>query len=81
MLWRILITVILTILLLALAYSAKADVYLPIMHGRSAPVLAVPGHGQRLRVDRDWALVDCPTGTATVDDLGSGYILIRCEGQ
>lgn len=70
----------LTVALLALLYAtARADVYLPYMARRPAPVVAVAGHGEAVEVSRDWALVECANGQpATAVEIDYGYLIVKC---
>lgn len=71
-------------LLLLIPAAAIADtVYVPLaiyqpIAADGDPVVAIPGHGEQIRINRDWALIQCGHGERMEFEQVNQTLIVRC---
>lgn len=54
-------------------------IYLPLFFGADGVVIGIDGHGQRVAIARDFAIVECANGATPVVAAEQNTIIVRCE--
>ena len=60
-------------------WAVIATIYLPLMFGADGTVIAIDGHGERVAVQRDFAVVTCANGAAPAVVTTDNMVIVRCD--
>lgn len=60
-------------------FVAAMTVYLPLFFGGDGVVIGIDGHGQRVAIERDFAIVECANGATPAVAAEQNIIIVRCE--
>jgi hypothetical protein len=63
----------------ALQAALVFSIYLPLVFGRDGAVFAIDGHGQRVTVERDYAIVKCANGVTPLVTIEQNIVIVRCK--
>lgn len=58
---------------------AFATIYLPLVLGGDGVVVAIAGHGERVSVQRDFAIIECANGAIPTVATEQNIVIVRCE--
>lgn len=60
-------------------WVAVVTVYLPLSFGGDGVVIGIDGHGQRVAIERDFAIVECANGATPGVAVEQDIIIVRCQ--
>lgn len=60
-------------------WAVIATIYLPLMFGADGAVVAIDGHGERMAVQRDFAVVTCANGAVPAAVTTDNMVIVRCD--
>ena len=76
--------IVLAMFALIIPATAVAEIiYIPIaiyqpVASDDDPVIAIPGHGEHIRIRRDWALIQCSGGERMLVEQVNETLIVRC---
>ena len=52
--------------------------FLPLVFGRDGAVYAISGHGQRMLIDHDYAVIECANGATPTVIVEQNIVIVKC---
>ena len=53
-------------------------IYLPLAFNGDGVVIGIDGHGQRMAIERDFAIVECTNGATPAIAVEQNILIVRC---